>query len=490
MSKKDTSKNKISQESKIKDVLDRLDSGIGGIIFIVDEQEKVLGIFTDSDIRKVFARGANLEDRAIDYMNKDFVYGKESNSKEDNIKLITANKQILPILDGENKLIDFMSLSEICRVPLMAPSLEGNELKYVTDCIKTNWISSQGTYVKKFEEMFRDFCKIDFATSCSNGTAALHLALKAIDIKEGDEVIVPNFTFASPLNVIIHCNAKPVIVDIDKNNWTLDPTKIEEKITQKTKAIIAVHIYGHPCNMNKIMDIAKRHNLKVIEDCAESLGATYNNKLTGTIGDIGCFSFFANKVITTGEGGMVITKDPEVYKKLELLRDHGMTKKRRYWHEIPGFNYRLTNLQAAVGVAQMERIDHFIKRRREIAKRYNENLKDVEGINIPPEEEWAKNIYWLYTILIDKTICGINRDQLSIKLHEAGVETRPTFYPLNKQPPYFNEEEYPITELVAQNGLSLPGCIDIKMEKIDEVCNIIKNIIQHDKMIKGVLDKK
>ncbi|NQV08592.1 DegT/DnrJ/EryC1/StrS family aminotransferase, partial [Candidatus Woesearchaeota archaeon] len=256
-------------------------------------------------------------------------------------------------------------------IPVAEPVLEGNELKYVTECVKTGWISSAGKFVKKFEEKFSKYCDCKYGVAVSNGTTALHLALVALGIKKGDEVIVPNFTFVATANAVVYVGGVPVFVDADKETWNIDVDKIEEKITSKTKAIIPVNIYGHPCDMNKIMDIAKKHNLYVIEDCAESHGAEYNGEKTGSFGDISCFSFYGNKIITTGEGGMCVTNNKELAEKMSMLKDHGMKPERRYWHETIGFNYRMTNIQAAIGLAQLENINKFIETKRENTIIYN-----------------------------------------------------------------------------------------------------------------------
>jgi perosamine synthetase len=352
-------------------------------------------------------------------------------------------------------------------------------LKYVSDCIASNWISSQGEYVRRFEQVFRDYLSVNFSLSTTSGTTALHLALVALGVGPGDEVIVPDLTFAASANVIIHCGAKPVFVDVDRNTWTIEPSAIEPKITERTKAIMPVHLYGHPCNMGPIQDIAARNNLFIVEDCAEALGGEYEGRKVGSLGDAGCFSFFANKIITTGEGGMVTTNNPSLYDKMVVLRDHGASKEKRYWHLCPGFNYRMTNLQAAIGLAQMERIGGFLEYRLKVVEQYNKHLCDLNGIILPSEAEWAKNVFWLYSIVIDEQRAGIDRDRLAERLADYGIETRPLFHPLHVQPPYRSNEidDYPVTNWLASRGLSLPTANDISLDEVDRVCAAISKIV-------------
>jgi perosamine synthetase len=359
-------------------------------------------------------------------------------------------------------------------IPIAKPNLKGNELKYVEECIKTEWISSAGNFVEKFENEFSKLCECKFGVSCSNGTTALHLALLALKIKKGDEVIIPNYTFAATANAVLYCGGKPIFIDVDKETWCIDPKSIEKKITTKTKAIIVVHIYGHPCDMDSIMKIAKENNLYVIEDCAEAHGAEYKGKRVGSIGDIGCFSCYGNKIITTGEGGMCTTNNKKFADNMQTLKNHGMKKGKRYWHEIIGYNYRLTNIQAAIGVAQLERINEFIEKRRHIAQLYNKELKDVNGITLPPEMSWAKNVYWMYCVLINDEY-PLNRDELIIKLREKGIDTRRFFYPLNDMEPYKTKEEFYVSKELSERGISLPTFFDLKDEEIIKIIDIIKN---------------
>jgi perosamine synthetase len=252
-------------------------------------------------------------------------------------------------------------------IPVAAPMLAGNEKKYVMDCLDSNWISSRGTYIERFENAFADFCGARHALSCTNGTTALHLALLALGVGAGDEVIVPTLTFVATANAVTYCGARPVMIDAEPRTWNINPCLIEEKITPRTRGIIVVHLYGHPVDMDPVIEIARRHGLFVLEDAAEAHGAIYKGQVAGSIGDIATFSFFGNKVLSTGEGGMVVTNDPELASKIRLLKDQGMDPNRRYWYPVIGYNYRMTNVAAAIGLAQVEKADWHIQQRRELA---------------------------------------------------------------------------------------------------------------------------
>ncbi|CEG13862.1 conserved hypothetical protein [groundwater metagenome] len=358
-------------------------------------------------------------------------------------------------------------------IPIAEPYIGEEELNNVIEAVKSRWISSKGKFITEFEESFAKYCGVSYSVAVSNGTVALHLALEALGIKKRDEVIVPTLTFIATANAVRYCNAKPVFVDSHPDYWCINPKKIEEKITDKTKAIIPVHLYGHPCDMDWIKDIAQNHNLYVIEDAAEAHGAEYNGKKVGSFGDISCFSFYGNKIITTGEGGMCLTNNEELAEKMRILRDHGMNPNKRYWYDVIGFNYRMTNLQAAVGVAQTEKLDKFIEKKREIAKIYNSGLKDIDGITLPPEMKWAKNVYWMYSILIEDKF-RINRGELMKKLKKNEIETRPFFYPIHEMPPYKNNETFLVAEKLSKEGINLPSSLKLKIEDMKEITKKIK----------------
>ena len=361
-------------------------------------------------------------------------------------------------------------------IPLCVPEIRGNEWKYVKDCIDTNWVSSVGSYVNLFEEKFSKFVKSECAVITMNGTAALHLALLTLGIGEGDEVIVPSLTFISPVNTIRYVGATPVFADVCRDTFVLDADKIEDLITEKTRAIMPVHIYGHPADMDKIMEIARKHNLYVIEDATEALGSEYKGQMTGIIGDIGCFSFNGNKLITTGAGGMLVTNNKKWGERAKFLSTQTkvVTENKAFYHPEIGYNFRMPNLLAAFGVAQLENIEEYIKAKREHAKYYNKLLKNVKGITLPCEKPYAKNCFWLYSILVEDDY-EINRDDLVKKMSEKGVETRPFFMPIHNMPPYkdFKHGNMNVTDELYRKGINLPSSVGLKKEDIEYICEII-----------------
>jgi perosamine synthetase len=362
------------------------------------------------------------------------------------------------------------------KYPVAEPEIGEEELGNVVEAIKSGWVSSKGKFIEEFENLFAKYVGVKYGVATSNGTAALHLALASLGIKPGDEVIVPDLTFAATINAVLYVGAKPVIVDINPYYWCLDPSKLREAITSRTKAMILVHLYGHPCDMDAIIEVAERHRLYIIEDAAEAHGAEYKGRKVGNFGHIACFSFYGNKIITTGEGGMSLTNDEKLAEKMRILRDHGMDPKKRYWHNVVGFNYRMTTLQAAIGVAQLNKIEMFIERKRRIAKLYSEELSSIEGITLHPEMPWAKCVYWLYTILINKEKTGMSRDELAEKLQKYGIETRNVFYPLHEMPPYqkYARSPYPASSNIAIKGLNLPSSVKLNEEEITYITQKIK----------------
>jgi perosamine synthetase len=357
-------------------------------------------------------------------------------------------------------------------IPLYEPSLSGNEIKYVNDCLDSNWISSKGKYVQLFEKNFSKYLGINYSVAVSNGTNALHLALLCLGIKSDDEVIVPTLTYVASVNCISYIGAKPVFADCLEDSWQINPDDIKRKITKKTKAIILVHLYGHPCEMGEILKIAKKNNLFVIEDCSEAIGSRYKNNLVGTFGDIATFSFYGNKTITTGEGGMVVTNNFNFFKKCIHLKNQGLVKNREYWHDVIGYNYRMTNICAAIGLAQLEQIDNFILKKKKISEIYKKNLNDLPLI-VHKEKKNCFHTYWAVTILLDNFL---EKNKLRKYLQSKGVETRPMFFPVHTMPMYKNKfNYYPVSEFLTSKGISLPSSLTLDKKKIKIICNFIKN---------------
>jgi perosamine synthetase len=362
-------------------------------------------------------------------------------------------------------------------IPIAEPWLGAKEHLLLKECVQTRWVSSKGKFVSEFEKQFASYCGVKYGVTTTSGTSALHLSLACLDIGPGDEVIVPTLSFIATANPVTYCGAKPVFVDSLPDTWNLDPAKVKNAVTRKTRAIIAVHLYGHSAPMDELMTVANKHGLHVIEDACEAHGGEYRGAKVGSLGTIGCFSFYGNKIITTGEGGMLVTNNRRVAERARLLRDHGMSRKRKYWHAHIGFNYRMTNLQAALGVAQMERIDDVVERKRRNARIYNSLLEGVHGITLPQEAPWARHVYWLYTVLIDDRFKS-SRTQVMKELALRGIESRPVFYPITNMPPYRNgrPQKFSVATKISRQGLSLPSSPLLKRDGIRRVCDVLRKL--------------
>ena len=365
-------------------------------------------------------------------------------------------------------------------IPVAAPVFAGREKEYVADCMESGWISSGGKYVVLVEAAFAKFCGGRGAVACCNGTAALHVALVALGVRPGDEVIVPTLTFVATANAVTYCGARPVFADSEPVTWNLDPAQVEAKITPRTKGIIPVHLYGHPADMDALRQVARRHGLFILEDAAEAHGALYKEQRAGSLGDIAAFSFYGNKIIATGEGGMVVTNDDALAARVRLLHGQGMDLSQRYWFPVVGYNYRMMNLPAAIGLAQVERADWHLARRQEIALRYMERLRDVKGITWQGEEPQVKHARWLFTITLTDE-AAIGRDELMQRLLRRGIETRPVFYPMHILPPYRESagaESFPVAEHIARRGISLPTWAGLNREDVSYICDALRECLQ------------
>lgn len=364
------------------------------------------------------------------------------------------------------------------RISIAMPVFNGNEKKYLNECIETGWVSANGRFIDEFEKEFASFCGTKYSLACSNGTVALHLAMRALGIKPDDEVIMPAFTYIATANSVAYCGGKPVFVDSEPGTWNIDPLEIEKAITSKTKAIMPVHIYGLPANMDQIISIAKEYNIPVVEDAAEAHGAMWGDRRVGSVGDIGSFSFFGNKIITSGEGGMLVTNDEELYEKMRFFRSQGVDPSKRYWHLELAYNYRMTNMQAAVGLGQLEKIDWHINERRRVADLYKERLKDFREYVIDQEiPKEATHSYWMYTILLTNNV-KLSRDEVMSKMEEKNIEMRPAFYPMHIMPPYFDRDLHlPNAETIGFRGINLPSHAMLKEDDIDYIVSTLKEII-------------
>jgi len=459
--------------SSLRHVLETINNEPAGVAFIVDDDKKLCGVVTDGDFRRLLLAGKSLEENLVKENLGDYIFANEGENMESLLKRTNKKVRIIPIVNNNHEPVDYFRYEHRLNItPVAQPDLGGNELKYVTDAVLSTWISSAGKYIDEFENGFAKFCDCKYGVATSNGTVAIHLALLAVGIEPGDEVIVPDFTFAATANAVLHANAKPVIVDIDPITWCIDPIEIEKAITPKTKAIIPVHVYGQPCDMDSIMAIAKKYNLKVIEDCAEAHGAKYKGKVVGSFGDVSCYSFFGNKILTTGEGGMCVTNSESINDMMRVLRDHGMNKQKKYWHDIVGYNYRMTNLQAALGCAQLERIGELINQRNAVEQKYRSVLNEFSLIRWQENVSDREKVTWLVSAWLPNG----GRDRLFEELKKNQIDVRPFFYPMSEMPLYkpyvFSATN---SQKISKLGFNLPT-INIDLINFDKVHDSFKKM--------------
>jgi perosamine synthetase len=375
-------------------------------------------------------------------------------------------------------------------IPVSEPFLGQTEIDNVLECVRSGWVSSSGSFLQKFEQQWADYCGREFGIAVSNGTAALQLAVLALDLKPGDEVILPTFTIISCATAIVYSGATPVLVDSDPKTWCMNVDQVRDRITSRTKAILPVHMYGHPVDMDPLVDFAEKNGLAIIEDAAEAHGAEYASKRGGALkwircgsfGQMSCFSFYANKLITTGEGGMILTDDAELAEKVRSLSNLCFQPARRFYHENLGFNYRLTNLQAALGLSQIQRMEEIIQRKRAIAAAYTERLKNIAVLQLPCEENWARSVYWMYGIVLQDSV-SMNAAEFGDALRNRGIETRPFFLGMHEQPVFhrrglFSDEKYPVAERLARRGLYLPSGLGLIDDQIDFICDAIHSLVK------------
>ncbi len=375
-------------------------------------------------------------------------------------------------------------------IPVNEPLVGQREKEYVKECLETGWISSAGKFIEQFEERWAVYCGRKYGIAVSNGTTALHVAVEALDLRPGDEVILPTFTIISCAAAVVMAGAVPVLVDSEPRTWCMDVGKIADKITPRTKAIMPVHIYGHPVDMDPILALAKKHDLAIIEDAAEVHGAEYQMdrsrprphwKRCGSFGDLSCFSFYGNKLITTGEGGMVLTDDPGLAEKVRSFRNLCFQPQRRFYHERLGYNYRLTNIQAAMGLAQVERMEQIVAQKRLMGQEYTKRLKDIKTLQLPVQEPWARHVYWMYGVVVSEET-GLDAPRFTQLLRDCGVETRPFFLGMHEQPVFhkrglFLKERYAVAERIARQGLYLPSGVALTEKQLEQVCAAVHKVL-------------
>lgn len=360
------------------------------------------------------------------------------------------------------------------KIPIYQPDLQGNEKKYVLDCLDSTWISSKGKYILKFEEKFAQYVSVKHAVGVCNGTVAIHLALLALGIGPGDEVIVPTLTYIASVNAISYVGATPVFCDSLPSTWQMDPADVQRKISSKTKAVLAVHLYGHPCNMEQLTQVCSDNQIFLIEDCAEAIGALYKGRHVGSFGDISTFSFFGNKTITTGEGGMVVTNDETLIERSRHFRGQGLAQHREYWHDVIGYNFRMTNIEAAIGMAQLERVDEFLNKKKQVASWYKSFL-DPGKVTFHHEVGDVRHAYWMCSVLVNDPA---QREPLRNQLAAQGIETRPLFYPIHTMPMYSHKyQKHEVAENLGWRGINLPSFPGLSKEQVQSIAEHINSFL-------------
>ena len=468
----------ISLSGSIRDAMKTISKNQRGLCFLINNSQKLVGVITDGDIRRFLLNGKTLDTKLNELVLKDFSFLRTGFTLSEAQEKVQKFK-VIPVVDKTNKLVDYVSLDRLHIIPLISTDFSGKELDYVNDCLNSGWVSSIGSYVNKFQNAFNQKFGFNYSLCVSSGTTGLQLAFTTLGIGINDEVIVPNFTFAASINSIIHSNATPILVDVNSDSACVDIEIVKKSITKKTKAILLVHLYGNACNLDDFYKLREETGILIIEDCAEALGTRYKEKHVGLYSDAAIFSFFGNKLITTGEGGMVCFKDQNYYLKAKKLSSHGMDPQKRYWHEELGFNFRMTNIQAALGLGQIERIDQFIKAKIIISNLYIKYLSSNKSINLQQISPDVQSSYWLFTIFLNDNI-KIFRDEIIDYLLAKGIETRPCFYPLNEMPPYKKYCNNDISNSInlAYAGISLPTSIKMTEMEVKFVCQELINAIK------------
>lgn len=455
----------VSQNTSVKVALEKMGSNLHGVVFVEDNL-RLVGSISDGDIRRFLVANGKLPSTLLEVMRKD-PFCISENDYRDNSFFVDFNEySVVPVVDSSNVIINFLTQNSRSIVPIAQPKLGGREIDYVLQCLRTGWISSQGSFVESFEQQFAEFVGAprENALAVSNGTVAIELGLRVLGVGSGDEVIVPNLTFAATANAVINIGATPVLCDVDSDDWCLSPESLLSAISDKTKAIICVHLYGQSAKIKRISDIATTNGLLLLEDCAEALGTTFNNQHVGTFGDCSTFSFFANKLITTGEGGMLVFRDSQHAETGRILRSHGMSTKIKYWHELVGGNFRMTNIQAGIGLAQLEQVDFFLERRLEIAEQYTNIFKTLPQItHLPQSLPHSINSFWLYSISILSTI---SIEELVKSCLAKGIQLRRCFYPLDEMPAFRHLRKTTVSNshLISKSSISLPTYVDMNYD--------------------------
>jgi len=470
----------VNKENTLKEAMKIIDESGLRVVLAVDNNKKLLGVVTDGDIRRAFLAGKDSTILVKDIMITNPITALEGTPVIGLLEIMVKEDiHEIPIVDKEGVLKDIAFLSELKSIPLSSPDITYKEVEIINQVLSTPFLSI-GPKIKEFEQKVADYIGVKHAVAVNSGTSGLHLCIKSLDIKDGDEVITTPFSFIASANCALFERAEPVFADIDEKTLNIDASRIEEKITPKTKAILAVHVFGQPCEMDKIMEIAKKHNLFVIEDACEAIGAEYKGKKVGSFGDIAVFSFYPNKALTTSEGGMIVTNNEKLAKLCQSMRNQGRDEdSEELCHKRLGYNYRMVEMSAALGVVQMERADEILGKRQKVAEMYNEKLKDIEGIELPFIAPDVKISWFVYVIRLDPSM---NRDEIMKKLKEQGINCKVYFPPIHLEPLYkekfgYKEGDFPITEKVAGLGIALPFYNNLTETQINFIAENLKSII-------------
>jgi perosamine synthetase len=458
----------------IRESMQVLSSNGERIVFVL-EGGKLIGSLSDGDIRRALLQGQDIDSSVLPIINRNVTTLRDHSSPAEIHLAFKGGKNFVPVLSNDGTILRIQKMGDSNIIPLSEPNLTSLESNFLNGAFSSNWISSSGSFIGEFEELFSDYIGAEHAITVSNGTLGLVLALKALGISPGDQVLIPNLTFGATANAVIQVGAEPVFCEVSDNDFNIDVTLLASRVTQKTRAIIPVHLYGSPVNMDELMRFARQYDLFVIEDAAEAVGTYYNNQHVGTFGHAGVFSFFANKTITTGEGGMVVFQDKELKRQALKMRSHGFSPENRYWHEIWGTNFRLTNLQAAIGVGQMKRVDELVYAKKHNAEVYAEGLSELVGKDFeiigPSVGQFSS--YWLNVIKCKKP--GVV-EHLAEYLESKNIETRRVFHPLHSQPAFGMHqslESFVNSWELYSNGICLPSSTKLKLEDIYRVCEEI-----------------
>lgn len=474
----------IKEQSTIKEAMALMTKTGRRVAPIVDESGKLIAIATDGDIRRALLAGKSLLDKAFSISDKNPITASVKMPKEEFLKIMEENNIVtLPIIDEQGILKDLVLMQDLVKITLSSPDITNEELNSIKEVLKSSTLSI-GPKVEEFESLFAKYIGVKYAIAVNSGTSALHLCTRALDIKDGDEIITTPFSFIASANCALFERAKPVFVDIDEKTLCIDPDKIEEKISKKTKAILPVHVFGYPCDMDKIMAIAKKHHLAVIEDACEALGAEFLGKKVGSFGNVGVFAFYPNKQITTSEGGMIVTNDEKIAQLCRAMRNQGRTSSQKWLsHEILGYNYRLGELNSALGVIQMKRLTEILEKRNNVAEFYAESLKEIKGVEIPYIAPNVKISWFVYIIRLSSRFSKEDRDSVIEEMKKQGVPCRDYFPPIHLEPLYvtlfgYKEGNYPITESVSARTIALPFYNNLNEKQIIYICQTLESVIK------------